>query len=415
MEAIGTIILLVIGWAIFQWLLSAGSRTVGAAAKAVVGKGSFSENMEIAFKGMMPLEIRLNDKHLGNDGSGPLAKEIEGKGLFPLSQPTRVGFITSVFDKTSGEFEPVLSAIEAFQEPNSTVYQHRIEAGKVTPDQGFVRWARLGVILPELLQPPYGGRRDMVAILRMVDLDNPPAITHGFHEPNHNGILWQQSLEFSYTFNEKGYKEAAEHRDEARAIALKIGMAVAMADGLLKHSEGETLKEWIVRAIEPFSDEKQKTLKTLYNDAMKEAYAAAKSADLSLSALTQRLNEIGEKTTKYETVELCFDVMAADGVADAEEMKTIRKVAEALELDLGEIERIRDQKIIGLDTTATNHAGIEDILGIEPGWDKDHIRKYLRTEFQKWNNRLNTLSEGEERNNAQRMLDIIAEARKKYV
>jgi hypothetical protein len=141
---------------------------------------------------------------------------------------------------------------------------------------------------------------------------------------------------------------------------------------------------------------------------------AAKSGELSLSPLIERLNEIGEKSTKYETIELCFDVMAADGVADAEELKTIRKVAEALELDFDEIKKLQDQKIIGLDTSVTSHASIEDLLGIEGDWDIARIKKHLRVEFQKWNNRLNTLAEGEERNNAQRMLDLIAEARKKY-
>jgi ABC-type proline/glycine betaine transport system substrate-binding protein len=127
--------------------------------------------------------------------------------------------------------------------------------------------------------------------------------------------------------------------------------------------------------------------------------------------LTEKLNEIAEKSTKYETVELCFDVMAADGVLHAEEMRVIRKVAEALDLDLDEIEKMQDQKIISI----KSHEGpLEETLGIEPDWGTERIKKHLRDEFQKWNNRLNTLPEGEERDNAQRMLDLISEARTKY-
>jgi len=40
---------------------------------------------------------------------------------------------------------------------------------------------------------------------------------------------------------------------------------------------------------------------------------------------------------------------------------------------------------------------------------------HLREEFNKWNNRLNTLPEGVERDNAQQMLGLISDARKKYV
>ena len=67
-----------------------------------------------------------------------------------------------------------------------------------------------------------------------------------------------------------------------------------------------------------------------------------------------------------------------------------------------------------LSNEATKNSSIEEILGIEKSWDKDRIKKHLTTEFQKWNNRYSTLKEGEERNNAQLMLNKIAEARKKY-
>lgn len=402
-----------IGILIFLWLLGAGFRTVGAAAKTAFGKGTFSENMDIAFKGMGPLEIRFNDKWIGDSNNKFLAKEIEARGIFPVNRAVQVGFVTSVLDKTSDTLEPVISAIENFQEPDNIVYQHRVEVGSLSPGQGLPYWVRLGVILPGILQPPISGERRLIAVLRMVDMDNPPEIAHGFGQREQSGLLWTGTLEFTHIFKEKGYQEEVENRDESMALALKVAMAVAMADGSLNELEGQILKTWILRAIEPFSDQRREVLKGLYNDAMRDAYYAARDGSLSLSELAQRLNEIGEKKTKYEAVELCFDVMAADRVADPEEMKTIRRVAEALDLDLDEIERMRDQKIVHLDTVSAQ-ASVEDLLGIETDWTKGRIRKHLRTEFQKWNNRLNTLAEGTERDNAQRMLDLIAEARKKH-
>ena len=197
MEAIGVIIFLVIGFAIIRWLLSAGAKTAVAAAKAATGKGSFADNMDLAFKGMGLLEIRVNDTHINvEDNSSPDVKEIEGKGLFPLDSTAKIGFITSVFDKTSDDLKPVISALEAFQEPDSVVYQHQIEVGQISPNQGFVSWVRLGVILPDILQPPYSGRRDLVAILRMVDLNNPPSITHGFTEPEHPWVTVAKIITF---------------------------------------------------------------------------------------------------------------------------------------------------------------------------------------------------------------------------
>lgn len=415
MESIFTLILIVIGISVVRWLISAAFKTVGAAGKAAMGNGSFSENMDLSFKGMGSFETRLTDSNSNEDGSGFPIKEIEGKGLLSLSQTKNVGFITSVIDVTDGGDDPVISVLEGFQEENSVAYQQATNVGRIEPDQGFIKWVRLGVIIPEILEPPYSGSRDLAVIVRMVDMDNIPEITYGFgdHE-NDPGILWQQSHRFVHLFEEKGYKEASEHRDESLGIALQIGMAVAMSDGVLDDTEGEVLKKWIIKNIAPFSEEKQNTLKQVLNQKLRDSYTESQNGTLSLSNLTMRLNDIGDKTTKYEAIELCFEVMAADGVADEDELKTINKVAEALNLDMNEIVKMRDQEIINLDTNVSEHAGIEVLLGIDPEWSHEQIKKHLRTEFQKWNNRLNTLSEGEERDNAQLMLNKIAEARKQY-
>ena len=187
-----------------------------------------------------------------------------------------------------------------------------------------------------------------------------------------------------------------------------------MADGSLDDSEGSVIKEWIIRTIAPFSEERQEQLKELYNGALREAYEDAKSGDLSLSDATERLHEIADIPQKYEAIELCFEVMAADGIADENEIKAIKNIAEVLELDYEEIEKLRDKHLVNLDITSEQQASIETILHIEESWTEDQIKKHLRSEYAKWNNRLNSLEEGPERNNAQHMLHLIAEARKKY-
>jgi hypothetical protein len=107
--------------------------------------------------------------------------------------------------------------------------------------------------------------------------------------------------------------------------------------------------------------------------------------------------------------------MAADGFPHAEEMKVIHEVADTLGIDADELENMRDRHIVTLDTTGiSGDLDIESLLNIDTSWGNDKILLHLRQEYQKWNNRLNTLLEGSERDNAQRMLDLIAKARKKY-
>jgi tellurite resistance protein len=365
---------------------------------------------------MGEIQFRLHDRRLGEDSDGVLVKDVQIKGLIPIHSVTNIGFIISVFDETDGELEPVISVLDSFQEVDSVVYQTRIEVGELRPNQGLVEWVSVGTVIPELIEPPYKGDRNLVVLVRMVDWDDPPAIRQGFTvtDREEDKVICNQRLRFSHVFKNKGYQEASEDREEATSICLKIGVAVAMADGSLDDSEGEALKQWVIKTIEHHGKEKQTALKKLYNDAMRDAYIKARESELTLSDLTYRLNEIGDKTTKYEAIELCMEVMAADGVADAAELNIIRKIAESLDLDLDEVETLRDQKIIGLNANVTDHASIEEMLHIDPDLSADQIKKKLRSEFQKWNNRLNTLPEGEERQNAQLMLERIAEARKKY-
>jgi len=125
------------------------------------------------------------------------------------------------------------------------------------------------------------------------------------------------------------------------------------------------------------------------------------------------MNEIGEMPDKIEAIELAYKVMSADGVIDKSEMEVINKVAKALDIDPEELERLRDQELVNISSSSSG-INIEELLDIDSSWSNKEIKAHLAKEFQKWNNRLNTLEEGDERDNAQKMLDYIAEARKKY-
>jgi len=108
-----------------------------------------------------------------------------------------------------------------FQEPESIVYQHVSEIGQIAPDQGYGNWVRVGAVISNLLEPPHSGRRKFLVVLRLFDNDNMPEISLGFSNPDEDGLLWQWTLEFEYEVLEKGYKEAAEHRGQAKTLSVR--------------------------------------------------------------------------------------------------------------------------------------------------------------------------------------------------
>jgi hypothetical protein len=387
---------------------------VRAAARAAMGKGSFADNFQAAVVGMGPMEAKLKDGRLFDEPSSPAIKEVQVKGLFPINRKFKLAFVISLFDETSGQLVPVISSLEIFHESKTLAYQHTNELGVVEPNLGLVGWVSIGAIIPDIVQTPYSGKRKLVAILRLIDLDNRPSISQGFHEKDHPGLLWQRTLSFEYVIEMKGYLEALELRHSARLLCVKVAMAIAMWDGSLDDAEGETIRRWVGKFLSGHSGEDRDRLKAEFNRAMKDAYGRSKSGDLSLTELTEKLNEIDDSAVKYETVELCFDILASSSIDSSDKARVIDLVANALNLDLKEIERITDLKIVGLSDKLSKEVRVEDLLGIDPRWDAQQIRRHLRAEFNKWNNRLSTLPEGDERNNAQRMLHAISEASRKY-
>ena len=198
---------------------------------------------------------------------------------------------------------------------------------------------------------------------------------------------------------------------DPRTLIIDVAMAVAMVDKKLHDKEGEIIKKWNKRNISREGNSQK--IKNFYNNALKDSYSLAESGNLILSDICTRLNKYGTKTQKNEAIELAYKVMAADGILHENEAIVINTTAKALGITSTELEEIRDREIIKFETTVDD-TDIDKFLGIDPSLSKKEICKKLKNEFIKWNSRLSILDEGKEKENAQRMLDLIGKARKKY-
>lgn len=360
-------------------------------------------------------DVRLQDAQIDIDDRSISAKEVQARGLFPLTETKNLGAWISILDESSENTSPVLCVIERFQEEVSRAYFVGCEFGAVAPSYAIPEWTRIGVLFPEIMQPPHSGQRDLSVMVRLVDLSEPPTVNLGFLRSGEAKVLWKKKLKFTHHFAEKGWQEIAKHRDEAQILTLKIAVTVAMSDGSLDEQEGLLMKSWIKQSIAPLSGVKEEGMKKAFNAALRESYEKAKSGSLDLQALAERLNEIGELSNKYHALELSADIMAVDGVAHVDEIAILDELAKLLDLDVKRVAEILDTRFIKLDPDRLEEKNVETMIGIKPDWTEERIKKHLRSEFNKWNNRLNTLSEGQERDNAQRMLDFIADVRKKHV
>jgi tellurite resistance protein len=353
-----------------------------------------------------------------NDGGTIEVIKVLAAGPFPVQWARRVEFVTSVFDVTDGEKQIVLAHLESAQEPNSRVFQSRRGGTLMRPDYGFNDWVTVGLVLPAVLQPPRSGVRKLKIVVRVLDAAHQPDVEFGFCDGEHSGFIWSDAHDLSLKFDAKGYRDVSEHEREGRVLALKVGVAVAMADGHLDPEEGKELKRWAEKSIHHLKGEARDKQRAELNAALTDAFAKAKGGTLILAPLLARLNEVGTDASKYEALDLCFDIMAADGVASSDEMQRLEEIARGLSLDFNEFNALRDKKLLkvggAVEASGGGSVSAEQILGVDPSWDSARIREHLKAEFRKWNNRLSTLAAGPERDNAQKVLDAIAEVRKRH-
>jgi len=346
-------------------------------------------------------ELRVTNDKLSIEGKTFKVKRIEGIGFIPINSPMSVTFITKLFDRKENASVRVHSQWEQFASGDTNAFQLGQYIGDLTPDHRAEKWITLAVIPLDCLLPPYSGKRVIDAKVSI-------------RSPNpRNNPSWQGTVTFDFDFSGKGYEELEQDRIQSNVLSIHLAVAVAGSDGLFDKAEGLVLKEWITSKIDGLKSEERERQKSLYNSALRDAYKELKDTTLSVDNVARSLNAVAIEKQKYEAIALCFEILAADGRVDPAELEFIRRISKSLDLDEDNVELIKDRTILGLKFSSRGGT-VEEMVGIEKDWDVETKKRYLRKEFQKWNNRISVLAAGEERDNAQKMLDRVAEARKLY-
>ena len=123
------------------------------------------------------------------------------------------------------------------------------------------------------------------------------------------------------------------------------------------------------------------------------------------------------KNLKYQLIELCLDILSADGVADSKELIMLRELTEKLDLNFDEVQNMKDKAILNLDLSKNSQLQSdtdqdEIDVGMKEKLTKKEALDFIKNEFKKWNGRLNSLKDSSQREHAQKMLDALARLRK---
>jgi len=409
LEAVFTIIVFVVCYYMVVFFVGLGSRAVGAGAETLMKGGSFSDN----YSDRLQFKVEKLPKSEESEESMYELFGIFTKGNPNVTLENSVVMIFKLFDKETSL--PIISTFEGTSEDESRVYEHVVSIGDMQ-DKHFSSWAKVSTLIPEILIAPHKGDRilELRCFLWYEGLE--PQFEAGFipEDASRDGLIGFFQHEFKLELKNSGYLEADDERLKVQVASIKLAISIAMADGSLDKSEGTEIKNWVKGIVDSASESQKDDIKNTLNTALEESYNEAKNASINIEKICNDIKDIGSSADKFDLIELCLDVMAADGEADKEELKQIELISRLIEMDYDEISKMKDQRLIKLDPSSFSHFGLEEKLDINPEWDNKKINTHVLSLYGKWNGRLNSLPEGIERENAQKMLALIAEARKKY-
>ena len=366
--------------------------------------------------GLSELQSMITDETLTLESGVELDyKSIKIKGLIPTtsSNTQRMEVVCKLFDTTDvNKRLPLIALVDYCQEDTTVVFEDRTSIGDVPPNSGLGNWVEIGRVFTDVVEPPHMGRREIEVACFLGD-EGEIEFNAGSLQSSAISVSGIIKTSFTHYFSE-GYKDRKESAEKANSLVISLAMNVAMADGSLADAEGKAIKSWIERAISPYSADETERLKKIYNESLKSSYKEIFATGSNVDQVVRDFKQIADKKSKYDAMTLCYAVMSADGEADPAELKLLNKISNDLDLNPEEINKIRDKELTNTVGVLDTDASIESVLGISEDWGKEKVRSHLTSEFQKWNNRLMTLPEGQSRDNAQEMLDKISELRRQY-
>ena len=268
------------------------------------------------FASSKELQIRVRPSMETNPETGYryaiFALEVRGQISVPHDQ-CPVEFRLHLFEGEDGELRPVLSKFEGMQEVDTFAFEMRTDPTPIPFHNSAADWSTLFAVPREVLVFPERGVGKLNFQLCAIAPDHPPVFQGGFTDGT-TGVTYAIShTSCSYNNEEQGYEECEGNRRQAMQLTTELALHVAAIDGDLASAEASVVKNWMRKALSMIPEEDRREEKEILVEATRRAYANAEDGKTDLHDIIRRLNDVAASHEKYEALEHCMDVMAADG------------------------------------------------------------------------------------------------------
>ena len=322
--------------------------------------------------------------------------------LYIYDEETKLPFVSN-FDITN-------------ESEDSMVFRREVDLGFQNAGLYYPKFVNITNYALEAIQPPHKGSRSVKIVVFFFDADKPVIFNNGVITQNQDNLLHIAEIKKTFTYDEPGYMDEINNLNDCKPLMVDLAMQMAMSDGSLDKTEGIVIKNWIKQEIKMASDSQKDDLKKSLNATLESSYKRISSKGNDDSIL-QEFNKKASRHIKYQLIEFCLDVLSADGVASEGELKKLESMTKKMGLNYDEVQKMKDKtlvKIVSDSSSSGKPTSDESIVGLDKNLSNEDALKFIKKEYRKWNGRLNSLNPGNERDNAQRLLDTLARLRKKY-
>lgn len=384
-----------------------------ASVKTLTEGGNIVNNLKEEFREMGAFEAQLVKTSIKIGEGFEDAYEVYIRGLIPVQATENLTLVTSLFDFTNNEYEMVLCSLDFHQEKYTRAFQQTTDAREISPQQGFKNWIKVATFYPNTLTAKMRGMRIIKALIRAIPAGEEDSINFGLHNKDAK-IFTTASVDKSIEISEKGWKESRLERQEAMTYIVQISVGLANFGRTMNEEEGRTIQKWIRDQIDSVPSEDEEALKEGLNLALKNSFSEAKSGLFSFSGVLEKLAPLGFNTLNKELMELLIKIINLAPSIDSDRMNQINLIGETLDINYEDIKSMAEKAFLDSGNMSRTDESLEGLLGINESWSKDEVNAHLRREFAKWNGRIQSLEDEDEKLKAQMMLDAISAARKKY-
>ena len=152
------------------------------------------------------------------------------------------------------------------------------------------------------------------------------------------------------------------------------------------------------------------------DEALSDAVSILTNSQFPVKKITNKIKKDFTADEKYDIIELCLKILSADNKVEPAEIKMIDLIASGIGIAKTDstYSALKDKYFLKLsDDGDDSLENLEIKLGIDPKLPYKEKKKYVVSQYKKWNSRLNVLKDPKERENAQKILDLLGKWRSK--